>query len=361
MGNGLDGRPEGPVMDFATFQELRLDLRADQYPPGNPNDAYDAAVARASERQLEADAAADMMDVALYGQLGPEADEPPADVLRGTITPHLRWAGSSIYPETEWDIWVYTSPAGAAAAPPASLMVFMDGDSYLDPTGDVRVPNVFDNMIHANSLDPIVGVFVTPGRRRSKLVPKEPPAGLLAIGATARTDGGQQRGFEYDSMTDLYSRFIVEEVLPAVTAGLCISDDPRRRAVCGMSSGAICAFNIAWRRPDMFGLVISHCGSFVNLRGGHNFPWVVRNTAPRKPIHKILLQSGRRDLKKPRGDWPLANQTMAAALEFAGYDFQFHFGDGIHSRRHGGCLFPATLQWMLPVLPVAAAAGASKL
>ena len=66
MGNGLDGRPEGPVMDFATFQELRLDLRADQYPPGNPNDAYDAAVARASERQLEADAAADMMDVALY-------------------------------------------------------------------------------------------------------------------------------------------------------------------------------------------------------------------------------------------------------------------------------------------------------
>ena len=360
MADQLDGRPEGPIMDYKTFQELRLDLRADQQPTGNPNDA-DPAVAAASQRQVELDAAAAAMDIALYGQLGPEADAPPAGVPRGTITPHLRWAGSSVYPATEWDIWVYAPPAAAAAGTVAagglaSLMVFMDGNSYLDPLGQVRAANIFDNMIHSRELDPIVGVFVTPGRRRSRLVPKEPAAGLQAIGATALDDGGQQRGFEYDSLTDLYSRFIIDEVLPATTAGLSISPDPARRAVCGMSSGGICAFNIAWRRPEHFGLVISHCGSFVNLRGGHNFPWVVRNTAPRRPIQKILLQSGQHDLVKPRGDWPLANKVLAAALEFAGYDFQFHFGDGIHSRRHGGCLFPSTLRWMLPP-----AAGASKL
>ena len=108
----------------------------------------------------------------------------------------------------------------------------------LPPMAKVRVANVFDNMIHSQALDPIVGVFVTPGRRLSHLVPKEPTAGLQAVGATALDDGGQQRGFEYDSMTDLYSRFIIDEVLPATTAGLSISQDPARRAVCGMSSGA---------------------------------------------------------------------------------------------------------------------------
>eukprot|EP01052_Picozoa_sp_SAG31_P018751 SAG31_NODE_1341_length_8708_cov_10.945174_12_plen_128_part_00 len=114
-----------------------------------------------------------------------------------------------------------------------------------------------------------------------------------------------------------------------------------------MSSGGICAFNLAWQRPDQFGLVISHCGSYVNLRGGHNFPWMVLNTAPRKSIHKILLQSGKNDLIKPRGHWPLANQTMAHALQYAGYNVRFHFGEGVHSRRHGGVLFPGTLRWML--------------
>ena len=82
-----------------------------------------------------------MMDVALYGKLGPEADAPPAGVPRGTITPHLRWAGSSVYPATEWDIWVYSPPPPSgtvtAAGAPASLMVFMDGNSYLEPTGQV--------------------------------------------------------------------------------------------------------------------------------------------------------------------------------------------------------------------------------
>ena len=47
-------------------------------------------------------------------------------------------------------------------------------------------------------------------------------------------------------------------------------------------------------RPRGFNRVISHVGSFTNIRGGHNFPWLIRNT-PRKPI-QVFLQSDKNDL-----------------------------------------------------------------
>ena len=49
------------------------------------------------------------------------------------------------------------------------------------------------------------------------------------------------------------------------------------------------------------------------LRGGHNYPWLVRNT-PRKPL-KVFLQDGAQDINNQHGSWPLANQELAAALE----------------------------------------------
>ena len=63
-----------------------------------------------------------------------------------------------------------------------------------------------------------------------------------------------QRSFEYDSMTDLYSRFLAEDILPAAehhlataaiggaTAGQCrwrISSDPARRAAMQTSASAL--------------------------------------------------------------------------------------------------------------------------
>src|SRR5436305_1157258 len=81
-----------------------------------------------------------------------------------------------------------------------------------------------------------------------------------------------------------------------------------------------------WHRPDLFGLVLSHCGSFTAIRGGNNFPYLVRSTE-RKPI-KVFLQSGAADLDTLFGSWSLANQAMAAALAFAGYEFRFEFGAG---------------------------------
>jgi enterochelin esterase-like enzyme len=115
-------------------------------------------------------------------------------------------------------------------------------------------------------------------------------------------------------------------MLPEVGKTVKLTDDPQRRAICGISSGGICAWTVAWERPDMFRRVLSHVGSFTNIRGGHDCEARIRKT-PRKPI-KVLLQGGSGDLDNEHGHWPLANQQMAAALKYKGYDYRFEFGEG---------------------------------
>ena len=242
-------------------------------------------------------------------------------------------SNSVVYPNAARDGWVYI-PAQYDGTKPAALMVFLDGHAYVDEKGQQRVPIVFDNLIAAGEMPVTIGVFLNPGHMGGDA----PPAG----GWGNRSN----RSFEYDSMGDLYVKFLLQEALPYVTQqySLNLSSDPSQRALCGMSSGGICAFTAAWERPDQFGRVLSQIGSFVNIRGGHVYPALIRKTE-RKPL-RVFLQDGRNDLNNLHGDWPLANQTMASALAFAGYDFKFVFGDGSHSGQHGGAILPDSLRWL---------------
>jgi enterochelin esterase family protein len=90
--------------------------------------------------------------------------------------------------------------------------------------------------------------------------------------------------------------------------------------------------------------VLSQIGSFTNIRGGHVYPALIRKTE-RKPI-RVFLQDGSNDLNNLHGNWPLANQEMASALAFMGYDFKFEFGEGAHSGKHGGAILPDSLRWL---------------
>jgi enterochelin esterase family protein len=213
-------------------------------------------------------------------------------------------------------------------------MVFQDGRGYVDPEGSVRAPAVLDTLIHRREMRPTVGVFVNPGTR---VVPRD----------ASDPDFRQQRSLEYDTLSDAYARFLLDELLPFVEdeIGRALSSDPTRRTICGISSGGICAFSVAWFRPQAFGRVLSHCGSFTNIRGGHNYPYLVRTT-DRKPI-RVFLTSGEKDLDIPIGSWPLANRQMAAALEYSGYQSRFVFGEGGHSLRHGGSIFADSLRWLV--------------
>ena len=265
----------------------------------------------------------------------PEA-RPREGVEAGAVTKFADWSESRAYPGTARDVHVYV-PASFDRAQPLNLVVFNDGDLYLNPRGPARAARVLDSLHAKAQIAPTAAVFVNPG----KLL-----VGELEGPRVFPDDIQEQRCREYDALTPDYGRFLLEDLLPFVekSAGLSFSDDPARRTLCGISSGAICAFTAAWHNPDRFGRVLSHCGSFVNLRGGHNYPYLVRST-PRKPI-RVFLQSGSSDGRHIYGDWPLANQTMADALAFAGYDHRFEFGTGGHSLRHAGAILADSLRWL---------------
>jgi enterochelin esterase family protein len=264
-------------------------------------------------------------------QLGPDS-QPQPGVPQGRVE-QFTFTNSTIFPGTTRDGWVYV-PAQYDGARAAALMVFQDGHAYVSTNGQMRVPVVFDNLIHRGDMPVTIGIFVNPGHRGS-----EPPK---ATGWGNRDN----RSFEYDSLGDAYARFLLDELIPYVekTYNLKMTSDPSLRAICGMSSGGICAFTVAWERPNAFRKVLSQIGSFTNIRGGHVYPALLRKTE-RKPL-RVFLQDGSNDLNNLHGDWPLANQEMASALRFAGYDCRFEFGDGAHNGKHGGAILPESLRWL---------------
>jgi len=251
---------------------------------------------------------------------------PQEGVPRGEVTQH-QWEGK-IFPGTVRDYWVYV-PKQYDAAKPACVMVFQDGGSYVKTNGDFRTPIVFDNLIHKKEMSVTIGIFINPG----KVPPAEPDQ-----------QPRDNRSFEYDSLGDQYARFLLEEILPEVGRKYNLTKDPEGRAICGISSGGICAWTVAWERPDAFRKVLSHVGSFTNIRGGHVYPALIRKTE-KKPI-RVFLQDGANDLDNLHGNWPLANQEMAAALKFAKYDYKFEFGAGAHNGKHGGAILPESLKWL---------------
>ena len=101
---------------------------------------------------------------------------------------------------------------------------------------------------------------------------------------------------------------------------------------------------MAWQRPDAFRRVLTFIGSYTNLRGGDVYPSLIRKTEP-KPI-RVFLQDGSSDLNIYAGNWWIANQDMASALEYAGYETRFVTGDQGHNAVHGSAVFPDALRWL---------------
>ena len=249
---------------------------------------------------------------------------------KGTVTKMPVWE-SKIFPNTTRDWWIYV-PAQYSADKPAAVMVIQDGHDYVNPKGSWRAPTVFDNLIARGDMPVTIGIFINPGHDASKGEPKN-------------AWGANNRSFEYDSLSDRYVRFLLEEILPTVEKDYRLTSDPEQRAIGGASSGAICAFTAAWERPDAFRKVLSTIGSYVNLRGGDAYPSLIRKTE-RKPI-RVYLEDTTGDLDNPFGNWPLANRMMFAALKYMRYDTHLEMADGGgHNSKHGGSVFPQALQWL---------------
>ena len=167
-----------------------------------------------------------------------------------------RWTTSKVFPGTERDYWVYV-PAQYDGSQPACVMVFQDGEGFVKADGPYRATIVMDNLIHRKEMPVTIGVFINPG-----IIPA----------AGENQHPRFNRSFEYDTPSDAYARFLLEEILPEVGKTYKLTNDASGRAICGTSSGGICAFTAAWERPEVFSRVISFVGSFTDLRGGNTYP-----------------------------------------------------------------------------------------
>ncbi|QEG25000.1 alpha/beta hydrolase [Mariniblastus fucicola] len=262
-----------------------------------------------------------------------------ADSLKNNDVPQGRLEGphlfhSDIIENTVRQYWVFV-PAQYDKDKPANVLVFQDGARTMNPNGVIRAQNVLENLIAKKQIPVTVGIFITPGQRGD------------AFPDSIGFGNPNNRDREYDVLDDKYARFIVEEMLPEVGKKYNLSKDRADRAIGGSSSGGICAFTVAWQKPEEFRNVISFIGSFTNIHGGHVYPDLVLE-AEKKDI-RIFLQDGVNDLRRPDNlerDWHIQNQKMVAAFEEKGYDMAYVFGEGGHSDDHGGAMLPLMLRWV---------------
>lgn len=254
--------------------------------------------------------------------------EPQPGVPVGRLE-KFEWTQSQVFPDTVRDVTVYIPPQ-YKTGDEACLMVWQDGGRHVDPKGSMRAGTVFDNLIHKKKMPVTIGVFIDPGRKSN-----QKPGGKAA-----------NRGFEYDSLGDAYSRFLLTEILPEVQKRYSVKfrPDPKAWAIAGGSSGGICAFTAAWERPDKFHKVLSWVGTFVDIRGGNAYPYLVRITE-RKPI-RVYLLDGTNDLDNKYGNWPLANRMMEASLKYMNYDFRIDWTECFHGSRGMAPKLPEALEWL---------------
>jgi enterochelin esterase-like enzyme len=282
----------------------------------------------------------------------PVAKPAKAPAPQGTLSPK-HTITSKIYDGMVSEYWTY-APAGYDPAKPAALMVFQDGEGYLDRKGDHAALNVIDQLIADKKIPMMIAVFINPGDISD--APGTPTYKFVeAYGKKwDRTLKDSMRSTEYDTVSDRYPRFLRDELLPEVEKTYKLRHDAYSRAITGLSSGGICAFNAAWMMPDQFSRVITWIGSFTAIQwhedpavpdGGQDYPDKVLREDHRNI--RVWLEDGSGDMENPKyGSWPMANIRMANALKLKGYDFEFSFGTGPHSAKEGGAEFADEMTWL---------------
>ncbi len=255
---------------------------------------------------------------------------PKSGVPRGKLS-EKRTIVSTIYDGMKADYWFYVSP-GVDPASPAPLMVWQDGQGLI--AGDLsrmRLFTVTENLVHQKLIPPMVHVLIAPG---------------------FAPDGRAMRSVQYDTVSDRYTRFLLEEVLPEVEKSYKLRPDGYSRAIGGESSGGICSFTAAWFMPEKFSRVHSTIGSYTSIQwrpqdkqdGGNLYPFYVRKQSKRNI--RIWMSDGADDLENSHGSWPLQNIQLANSLKMQEYDYHFRFGQAAHNGSQASLDLPESLSWL---------------
>ncbi len=226
---------------------------------------------------------------------------------------------------------------------PAPFIIVQDGLHYTNV-----LSKVLDNLIAEHRVPVMIAVMINSG------------------GGDAQ---GSERGLEYDTLSAKYTNFIETEVLPRIEKDYNVkfTTDPEGRATMGGSSGAACAFTMAWYRPELYRRVLSYSGTYVNQQsptdpklphGAWEYHEHLIPENELKPI-RIWFEVSENDIGYNRDEaslhnWVLANQHMLTVLKARGYPYNYVFArdakhvDGRVTRQ----TLPAALVWLWKGYPI---------
>lgn len=258
---------------------------------------------------------------------GPDSYAQPG-VPQGKLTGPIE-VPSKIYPGVKANVWYYV-PAQWDGVTPLAVQVWGDGQQFTGPRpGQWRILETLDNLTAQKRIPLMVSIFVQAGTGPER----------------------NERSIEYDTVSDAYLHRLLDEIFPVVAEHVKMRTDGYSRAIQGLSSGGIMAFNAAFDKPEAFSRVLSWIGSYTALRrsadhpeGGGEYPTMVRREAKRNI--RVWIEDGSNDLDNTAGNWPAANIGMANALKFKGYDYHFSFGVGEHNDAQGAAELPESLTWL---------------
>jgi enterochelin esterase-like enzyme len=188
-----------------------------------------------------------------------------------------------------------------------------------DSMGAGEIPTILDNMIADKRVPAMAAIFIDSG------------------GGDAQ---GSERGLEYDTVSGKYAEFIQTEVIPRVESqfNVKLTKNPDGRMAMGGSSGAACAFTMAWFHPEWYHRLLLYSSTLVNQQSPLNpasphGAWEYHeNFIPKQKMKPLRIwdEVGEHDIRynDPEStyhNWVMANLRFAAVLKEKHYHYQFVF------------------------------------
>ena len=242
---------------------------------------------------------------------------------------------------------IYLPPhydAGRATAYP--LLLALDGQTM----PQWRLAETLDELVHAGRIEPVVVAAVPASAER---LDEYGTAGELDFAGRGRK-------------AKAFQELLAGVVLPALRERYRVADDPARTGIFGASLGGLCAFDTAWRRPQLFGIAGIFSGSLwwradnssVAAQQASRIVHRHVRAAVVKPALRLWFQAGTRDETEDRdsnGVIDAIQDTIELIDELAakgyrrGEDLVYHqIDDGEHHEATWARALPEFLRWAFP-------------
>jgi enterochelin esterase family protein len=229
---------------------------------------------------------------------------------------------------------------------PYPLLVALDGQTM----PQWRLAEALDELVGTGRIEPVVVAAVPASRER---IEEYGTAGALDFAGRGR----QAKAFQ-DLLAGL--------VLPTIRESYHVASEPARTGIFGASMGGLCAFDSAWRRPQVFGVAGIFSGSLwwraddssAAAQQASRIVHRLVHESKNKPVLRLWFEAGTRDETEDRDGNGLIDaiqdtHELMDELEAKGFqrdgDMAYHhIEDGEHHEATWAQALPEFLCWALP-------------